>query len=80
MPEHLETVAAAIEEEVRRLDALLSRHNPTSEISRLNRRAAAEPLRIDADVWQLLADAEYYRQATNGFFDVTASGSAGRAR
>jgi thiamine biosynthesis lipoprotein len=72
-PEHLEAVAAAIEDEVRRLDALLSRHDPTSEISRLNRRAAAEAVRVDADVWQLLCEAEHYRLATEGFFDITAA-------
>jgi thiamine biosynthesis lipoprotein len=74
--EHLEAVAAAIEDEVHRLDALLSRHNPASEISRLNRQAAATAQRVDADVWQLLQVAEVYRQATAGFFDVTATSAS----
>ncbi|HEY1786137.1 MAG TPA: FAD:protein FMN transferase [Pirellulales bacterium] len=73
--EHLEAVAAAIEDEVCRLDALLSRYNPTSEISRVNRHAAAEAVRVDADVWQLLSAAEQYRRSTDGFFDVTAASS-----
>jgi len=78
-PEHLEAVAAAIEDDVCRLDALLSRYNPTSEISRLNRRGAAEAIRVDAEVWQLLLGAERYRQATDGFFDVTASSTPSSA-
>ncbi len=77
--EHLEAVAAAIEDEVHRLDHLLSRYNPASEISRLNRHAATSPQRVDADVWQLLTAAEHFRQATGGFFDVTASSAAADA-
>jgi FAD:protein FMN transferase len=71
--EHLEAVAAAIEDEIRRLEKLLSRHNPASEVSRINRGAAAAPLKVDADVWQLLTACEEFRHATDGFFDVTAA-------
>jgi FAD:protein FMN transferase len=71
--EHLEAVAAAIEDEVLRFDKLLSRHDPTSEISRINRNAAVGPLKVDADVWELLIACEKFRQATEGFFDVTAA-------
>ncbi|HEX4144645.1 MAG TPA: FAD:protein FMN transferase [Pirellulales bacterium] len=74
--EHLEAVAAAIEDETHRLDALLSRFKPASEISRLNRRAADEAVRVDADLWQLLCQAEHFRRATDGFFDVAAASAA----
>ena len=51
--QHLEAVAVAIEEEVRRLDQLLSRHDRASEISRINCGAAVGPLKVDADVWAI---------------------------
>jgi FAD:protein FMN transferase len=70
--EHLEAVAMAVEQEVRRLDALLSRHNPASETSRINNGAAAVALKVDADVWQLISDCERLRKLTDGFFDITA--------
>jgi thiamine biosynthesis lipoprotein len=52
---------------------LLSRHDPASEISRINRGAAVGPLKVDADVWQLLTACEKFRHVTDGFFDISAA-------
>jgi FAD:protein FMN transferase len=70
---HLEAVAVAVSEEVRRLDAVLSRFNPSSEIARLNREAGQRPVRVDREVFALLARCERARELTNGYFDVTAA-------
>ena len=78
--DHLESVAAAVLDEVGRLERLLSRFDPAAEVARLNREAAQRPVRIDADLWDILCRCEAYRRATDGFFDVTAvSGASGDA-
>ncbi len=69
--QHLEAVAVAVCEEFQRLDAVLSRFNPSSEIARLNREAHQKPVRVDREVFALLAHCEQARAATEGYFDVT---------
>lgn len=74
--EHLEAVAVAVLEEIKRLDAVLSRFDSSSEIARINREAYARPVRVDAEVCALLERCEQARQMTNGYFDVTATREA----
>lgn len=71
-PEHLAAVAAAALDEVARLDRLLSRHDPTAEVARLNREAAHGPVRVDVELFAILEDARRWFDATDGFFDVCA--------
>jgi FAD:protein FMN transferase len=71
--EHLEAVAVAVIEEVIRLDGVLSRFDPRSEIARINREAGRAPVRADREVFALLERCERARRSTDGFFDVTAS-------
>ena len=75
--EHLEAVAAAVLDEVSRLDRLLSRFDQAAEVARVNREAGRRPVRVDADLWDILCRCEEHRRATHGFFDVTAA-PAGR--
>lgn len=78
--QHLEAVAVAVCEEIQRLDGVLSRFNPSSEIARLNRQAVAKPVRVEREVFALLERCEQARHLTEGFFDVTAlSGGNGLA-
>ncbi len=70
--EHLEAVAAAVEDEVRRLEAVLSRFDPSAEVRRLNRDAAAGPVRLSVELFDLLVACDRYRERTDGAFDVTA--------
>ncbi|NOT61285.1 MAG: FAD:protein FMN transferase, partial [Acidobacteria bacterium] len=70
--QHLEAVAVAVCEEIQRLDAALSRFNPTSEITRLNRLASAQAVRVDRELFALLVRCEQARELTEGYFDVTA--------
>ena len=66
-----ETAAEAVFAEFRRIDALMSTYKPESELSRLNQRAAAEPVRISRELYDLLATSVEYSKLTRGAFDVT---------
>lgn len=72
-PQHLEAVAVAVCTEVIRLDKVLSRFDPGSEIARINRDAGDRPVRIDREVFALLERCEQARELTNGYFDITAA-------
>jgi FAD:protein FMN transferase len=71
--EHLEAVAGDLLEEIRRLDCVLSRFDPRSEIARVNSEAAVRPVRVDREVFGLLEKCEEARRLTGGYFDITAS-------
>lgn len=76
--EHLEAVAVVVCEEFQRLDAVLSRFNPSSEIARINREAHTKAVRVDRELFALLTRCEQARALTQGYFDVTAiSGGKG---
>jgi len=70
--EHLDAVAAAVSEEVSRLERLLSRFDRTSEIARINREAGRRATRVDAEIWDILCTCREYHRRTEGSFDVTA--------
>ncbi len=76
--QHLEAVAVAVCEEFQRLDSVLSRFNPSSEIARINREAHTKAVRVDRELFALLTHCEQARELTEGYFDVTAiSGGKG---
>lgn len=58
----------AAEEEVYRLEAMLSRTDEESQVARLNSQGTAD---IDAELWGLIETAMAYSEATGGAFDVT---------
>ena len=58
----------AAEEEVYRLEALLSRTDPDSAVARLNSQGPAE---VDRELWDLMETAMSYTAATGGAFDIT---------
>ncbi len=68
---HLEAVAIAVLEEIVRLDQALSRFDPRSEIARINRDAVNFPVRVDRELFALLARCEQARELTEGYFDIT---------
>ena len=71
--EHLTAVAEAVLDEVVRIERLLSRFDPRSEISRINRLAANEPVIVDYEVAGLLKTCFAARDWTESCFDITAS-------
>jgi thiamine biosynthesis lipoprotein len=65
---------AAAEEaldEIARLESQLSLYRPTSEIARINARAASEPVRVTPLVFNLLKHARDLSIQCNGTFDIT---------
>ena len=62
--------AYAAEDCIRDLEAALSRTDPDSEVSRLN-RAGGEPVEVGEDLHFLLRDAKYLSNDTAGAFDIT---------
>ncbi len=70
--EHLEAVGHAAWEEIARVERLLSRFDPTAEIARVNRLAAAGPVLVDYELFAVLEDCGWWWGDTGGFFDVCA--------
>ncbi|MBL8270647.1 FAD:protein FMN transferase [Steroidobacter sp.] len=61
----------AVLAEMRRVDQAMSTYKPTSELSIVNARAAQEPIKISAELFDLLSTALEYSRITDGAFDVT---------
>jgi thiamine biosynthesis lipoprotein len=58
-------------EEVRRLDRMLSNYRPESEWSEVNRHAAERPVKVSAELFQLLAACVEYSRRSEGAFDIS---------
>jgi FAD:protein FMN transferase len=65
----LEAAQAALAE-LRRVEASLSRFDPASDLSELNRRAGRGPMRAGDDLLAVLRAATRFRAETGGAFDV----------
>lgn len=72
--QHLEAVGVAVSEEIERLSLKLSRFDPQSEVSRINRHAHRGPVRIDRELFELLEECDEAQRFTGGYFDVTGGG------
>jgi thiamine biosynthesis lipoprotein len=57
--------------EMRRIDAAMSTYKPDSELSRLNDRAAAAPVAVSSELFDLLQTSLEYSRITDGAFDIT---------
>ena len=58
-------------EEVERLEETLSKFRPSSEICRINRLAATQPVTTDPEVFSLIDRSLRYSEQTAGAFDIT---------
>lgn len=67
----LEAAADAAFDEVHRLDRLLSNYQPASEWSEVNRTAGIRPVKLSAELFQLLSDCMTYSRQSDGAFDIT---------
>lgn len=66
--------AAAIDAviaEMHRIDALMSHYKPESQLSRVNREAAAAPVAVDAELAALVERALGFSAMTAGAFDIS---------
>ena len=69
--DQMETAIDSALAEAQRLDALLSNYRPESPWSAINRAAAERPVKISAELFQLLSACERYSVASDGAFDLT---------
>jgi thiamine biosynthesis lipoprotein len=68
---HGEAAALAVMAEMHRIDAAMSPHKLDSELSRINREAAARPVPLSPEMARLLAQALEYSRLTEGAFDIS---------
>ncbi len=78
--EHLMVVGEAALDEISRIERLLSRFDPASEVARVNREAASHPVRVDRELFVILANCHDWFDRTDGYFDLCASGGPGSPR
>lgn len=57
--------------EARRLDAMLSNYRPDSEWSKVNRLAAAQPVPVSQELFDLLSACVRFSRLSEGAFDIT---------
>jgi thiamine biosynthesis lipoprotein len=70
-------LAATVLDEMHRIDRLMSTYKPESELSRVNERAAREPVKVSRELLGLVMHALSFSQLTGGAFDITYA-SAGK--
>lgn len=66
-----EAAAAAVMEEMHRIDRAMSPHKAGSELSRINRDAARGPVPLSEEMFRLLQRAQDFSRLTKGAFDIT---------
>ncbi len=70
-PAKAEQAIDAVLDEMRHIDETMSTYKPTSEVSRVNDKAADGPMRISKELFDLLVTAKQYSEITEGAFDIT---------
>src|SRR5689334_23074157 len=63
--------------EITRLQRLLSRHDPASELSRLN---ATDRMKVSPELFEVLTRAAYWRRVSGGAFDERMGAASVKAR
>ena len=63
--------AAAVFQEIDRIEALLSYYRPDSELTRINREAASGDVTTDPETFRFLETALRWSARTGGAFDLT---------
>jgi thiamine biosynthesis lipoprotein len=66
-----EAAVAAAFRAVEQVHALMSYHDPASDVSRLNREAAGRTVTVHPWTWQVLHAAREFSLASDGLFDIT---------
>ena len=66
-----EAAAAAVMDEMHRVDRAMSPHKPGSELCRINREAARQPVVLSEEMLGLIQKARAFSHLTEGAFDIT---------
>jgi thiamine biosynthesis lipoprotein len=67
----LSAAIGAAFDEIERIQKKMSFHDPQSDVSRLNRDAFLQPVKIDPQTWEVLSAARVISEASDGAFDIT---------
>jgi thiamine biosynthesis lipoprotein len=70
-PQLLRKVVDRALDEVDRIDRLMSHYKPDSPLSRLNRQAAQEPMKVEPELFDFIAECLRYGSVSQGAFDIT---------
>lgn len=70
-PAEGEAAIDAVMAEMHRVDALMSHYKPESQLSRINAHAADGPVRVDRELFDLIARSLEFSRLTGGAFDIT---------
>ena len=70
-PAAAESAIDAVIAEMHRIDALMSTYKPESQLSQVNRDAAAAPVKVDAELARLIARSLEFSEMSGGAFDIT---------
>ena len=71
-------VAQTMLDEIDRLEAQLTVYRDSSEVSRLNTRAADQPVRVEPNLFELLTLAAQVHRETDGAFDISVGAASRR--
>src|SRR4051812_38906520 len=74
--ENLAAIGEAAMDEITRVDQLLSRFDPASEVARLNRQAAERSVLVSHELLGVIQMCAHYWKETEGHLDLTASSRA----
>ena len=69
-----EAAINAVMSEMHRIDHAMSPHKPESELSRINRHAAAGPVKLSEEMARLVSRALDFSKLSGGAFDITYAG------
>ena len=69
-----EAAINAVMTEMHRIDHAMSPHKPESELSRINRHAAAGPVKLSEEMARLVSRALDFSKLSGGAFDITYAG------
>ena len=67
----LDAAADAAFAAIAKVHRLMSFHEPTSDVRRLNREATTRPVQVDAWTWDVIATAVDLNRRSHGAFDIT---------
>lgn len=70
-PTRAADISDEVFDEVDRIDQLLSNYRDSSELSRIDREAAAAPVTTDPEMFSFLQQALHWSQVSDGAFDIT---------
>jgi FAD:protein FMN transferase len=66
-PHDIDCAFAAIE----KVHRLMSFHDPTSDVARINRHASRRPVKVHPWTWRVLKSAQEFSRESDGVFDIT---------